>query len=76
MIGEKAASDWLYVVPWGMRKFLNYIADTYSNPPIYIMENGMDDEENETASLHEMLDDKLREFQELADEEVIEEQPM
>ncbi|XVE62142.1 hypothetical protein DITRI_Ditri06bG0095100 [Diplodiscus trichospermus] len=60
MIGEKAASDWLYVVPWGMRKVLNYIADTYSNPPIYIMENGMDDEENETAPLHEMLDDKLR----------------
>ncbi|OMO71469.1 Glycoside hydrolase, family 1 [Corchorus olitorius] len=60
MIGEKAASEWLYVVPWGMRKVLNYIADTYSNPPIYILENGMDDEENEATPLHEMLDDKMR----------------
>ncbi|KAK6289518.1 hypothetical protein POUND7_001059 [Theobroma cacao] len=60
MIGEKAASDWLYVVPWGMRKVLNYIADAYSNLPIYITENGMDDEENDTAPLPEMLDDKLR----------------
>ncbi|KAE8725194.1 Beta-glucosidase 42 [Hibiscus syriacus] len=40
-IGKKAASDWLYIVPWGMRKVLNYISDTYNNPPIYIMENGM-----------------------------------
>ncbi|KAL4376860.1 hypothetical protein GQ457_02G039800 [Hibiscus cannabinus] len=60
MIGEKAASEWLYIVPWGMRKVLNYISDTYNNPPIYIMENGMDDEENENVPLHEMLDDKRR----------------
>ncbi|KAK8514585.1 hypothetical protein V6N13_103253 [Hibiscus sabdariffa] len=60
MIGEKAASEWLYIVPWGMRKVLNYISDTYNNPPIYIMENGMDDEENENIPLHEMLDDKRR----------------
>ncbi|PON55408.1 Glycoside hydrolase [Parasponia andersonii] len=59
-IGEKAASEWLYVVPWGIRKVLNYIAKTYNNPPIYVTENGMDDEENETSPLHEMLDDKLR----------------
>lgn len=60
MIGEKAASDWLYVVPWGMRRVLNYIAHTYNNPPIYIKENGMDDEEKESAPLHEILDDKMR----------------
>ncbi|XWS58932.1 hypothetical protein CRYUN_Cryun08bG0076600 [Craigia yunnanensis] len=60
MIGEKAASDWLYVVPWGMRRVLNYIADTYNNPPIYVLENGMDDEENDTAPLHEMLNDQMR----------------
>ncbi|PON45553.1 Glycoside hydrolase [Trema orientale] len=59
-IGEKAASEWLYVVPWGIRKVLNYIAKTYNNPPIYVTENGMDDEENETSPLQEMLDDKLR----------------
>lgn len=37
----QAASSWLYVVPWGIRKVLNYIAERYNNPPIYIMENGM-----------------------------------
>ncbi|ESR61776.1 hypothetical protein CICLE_v10015030mg [Citrus x clementina] len=41
VIGEKAASEWLYVVPWGLRKVLNYIAKTYNNPPIYVTENGM-----------------------------------
>ncbi|WRX23554.1 Glycoside hydrolase family 1 - like 10 [Theobroma cacao] len=59
-IGEKAASEWLYVVPWGIRKVLNYIAQTYSNLPIYVTENGMDDEENKSLPLHEILDDKLR----------------
>ncbi|KAH9747000.1 Beta-glucosidase 42 [Citrus sinensis] len=57
---ELAASEWLYVVPWGLRKVLNYIAKTYNNPPIYVTENGMDDEENDSSPLHEMLDDKLR----------------
>ncbi|KAJ4703512.1 Beta-glucosidase [Melia azedarach] len=60
VIGEKAASEWLYVVPWGIRKVLNYIAKTYNNPAIYVTENGMDDEENENTPLVEMLDDKLR----------------
>ena len=36
----QAASEWLYVVPWGIRKVLNYIAKTYSNPTIYVTENG------------------------------------
>ncbi|GFP95768.1 beta-glucosidase 42 [Phtheirospermum japonicum] len=60
MIGEKAASPWLYLVPWGLWKLLNYISMRYNNPPIYITENGMDDEGDSTSPLHEMLDDKLR----------------
>ncbi|TXG48440.1 hypothetical protein EZV62_027734 [Acer yangbiense] len=56
----QAASEWLYVVPWGIRKALNYIAQTYNNPIIYVTENGMDDEEDDTSPLHEMLDDKMR----------------
>lgn len=59
-IGQRAASPWLYVVPWGIRKTLNHIAQKYNNPPIYVTENGMDDEENDMCTLHEMLDDKLR----------------
>ncbi|CAN1186926.1 Beta-glucosidase 42 [Linum perenne] len=58
-IGEKAASEWLYVCPWGLRKVLNYMAKTYKSPKIYITENGMDDEDRD-APLDEMLDDKLR----------------
>ncbi|XP_022998813.1 beta-glucosidase 42 [Cucurbita maxima] len=60
LIGEKAASEWLYVVPWGLRKLLNYIKQKYKNPIIIITENGVDDEEDETCPLHEMLDDKMR----------------
>ncbi|OVA10665.1 Glycoside hydrolase [Macleaya cordata] len=55
-----AASEWLYIVPWGIRKVINYIAQRYHNPPIYVTENGMDDEEDATALLHEVLDDKKR----------------
>lgn len=58
-IGEKAASEWLYVCPWGLRKVLNYLAQKYNNPTIYVTENGMDDEDID-APLHEVLDDNLR----------------
>ncbi|KAF6164638.1 hypothetical protein GIB67_032866 [Kingdonia uniflora] len=40
VIGERAASEWLFVVPWGIEKVLNYIAQRYHNPPIYVTENG------------------------------------
>lgn len=59
IIGEKAASEWLYVVPWGLRKMLNYVSQKYATP-IFVTENGMDDEDNDNLPLHEMLDDKLR----------------
>ncbi|KAK8913685.1 Beta-glucosidase 4 [Platanthera zijinensis] len=59
-IGERAASDWLYIVPWGLRKLLNYIAQKYKHTPIYITENGMDDEEIEAASPNEFLNDQKR----------------
>ncbi|XP_021893698.1 beta-glucosidase 42-like [Carica papaya] len=57
-IGKRAASDWLYIVPWGIQKTLNYIAQTYNNPIIYITENGMDEEYNDSSP--QMLDDKWR----------------
>lgn len=60
LIGEKAASEWLYVVPWGLRRLLNHVAKTYNNIPVYVTENGMDEEEDEHAPLQEILDDKLR----------------
>ncbi|XP_057766531.1 putative beta-glucosidase 41 isoform X6 [Salvia miltiorrhiza] len=42
-IGDRAASSWLYIVPWGIRSLANYIKDKYGNPPVIITENGMDD---------------------------------
>jgi beta-glucosidase len=33
-------SDWLFVVPSGMRKILGWIRERYNNPIIYITENG------------------------------------
>ncbi|GAU38904.1 hypothetical protein TSUD_119700 [Trifolium subterraneum] len=59
LIGEKAASEWLYVVPWGLRKIINYVSQKYP-APIYVTENGMDDEDDDSLPLHEILDDKLR----------------
>ncbi|KAL5553664.1 hypothetical protein UlMin_041065, partial [Ulmus minor] len=38
-----ANSIWLYIVPEGMRKLMNYIKQKYNNPPVIITENGMDD---------------------------------
>ncbi|KAG8078746.1 hypothetical protein GUJ93_ZPchr0007g4525 [Zizania palustris] len=40
-IGERAASEWLFIVPWGLWKLLNYVAKIYGNPVIYVTENGM-----------------------------------
>lgn len=60
VIGEKAASEWLYMVPWGLRQLLNYISKQYHNSPIFVTENGMDEENDESISLDKALDDEMR----------------
>ncbi|XP_070577050.1 cytosolic beta-glucosidase-like [Ptychodera flava] len=35
-----SGSSWLKVVPWGMRRLLEWIKKQYNNPPVIITENG------------------------------------
>eukprot|EP00475_Leptophrys_vorax_P024970 TRINITY_DN34728_c0_g2_i1.p1 TRINITY_DN34728_c0_g2~~TRINITY_DN34728_c0_g2_i1.p1 ORF type:complete len:216 (-),score=23.77 TRINITY_DN34728_c0_g2_i1:105-698(-) len=44
VIGDRAASEWLYIVPWGLRKTLTWLTERYHRPVIIITENGMDDD--------------------------------
>jgi beta-glucosidase/6-phospho-beta-glucosidase/beta-galactosidase len=37
---NSSASGWLKVVPWGLRKLLNWIDENYDHPEIIITENG------------------------------------
>ncbi|KAJ3666409.1 hypothetical protein Zmor_001851 [Zophobas morio] len=42
---EETGSSWLRVVPWGIRKLLNWLSKTYNNPEIFITENGVSDKD-------------------------------
>lgn len=49
---EETPSSWIRVVPWGLRKLLNWLDKTYNHPEIFITENGVSDKGG--------LEDKLR----------------
>lgn len=36
----QAHSYWLYIVPWGLYKAVNYIKEHYGNPTMILAENG------------------------------------
>lgn len=38
---SRSGASWLFGVPWGIRKVLNYIKDHYNNPPVIVTENGV-----------------------------------
>ncbi|XP_010267845.1 PREDICTED: putative beta-glucosidase 41 isoform X2 [Nelumbo nucifera] len=59
-IGETAASHWLHIVPWGIRKLARYVKDKYGNPPVFITENGMDDPNKPFMALSTALQDNKR----------------
>lgn len=39
-IGLPGEPNWLYSVPWGLGRCIDYIKNRYNNPEIYITENG------------------------------------
>ncbi|KAJ4717309.1 putative Beta-glucosidase [Melia azedarach] len=57
-IGQRANSNWLYIVPWGLYKAVSYVKERYQNPVMILSENGMDDPGNYT--LAKGLDDTVR----------------
>ncbi|OVA06648.1 Glycoside hydrolase [Macleaya cordata] len=59
-IGPKAASNWLYVYPQGIRNLLVYTKKKYNNPVIYITENGISELNNANLTLEEALKDDMR----------------
>ncbi|XP_021287875.1 putative beta-glucosidase 41 isoform X2 [Herrania umbratica] len=59
-IGERAASRWLRIVPWGIRKLARYVKDKYGNPPVIITENGMDDLNSPFINVKKALQDDKR----------------
>lgn len=59
-IGDRANSIWLYIVPEGIRKLMNYIKQKYGNPLVIITENGMDDPNNSLISIKDALKDEKR----------------
>jgi len=36
----QANSYWLYIVPWGNNRAVNYVKETYENPTMILAENG------------------------------------
>jgi len=58
--GPEADSDWLTVVPAGIRKSLNWIKERYNNPPILICENGVDVPGESALPLQQALNDTFR----------------
>ncbi|MED6126117.1 Beta-glucosidase 13 [Stylosanthes scabra] len=59
-LGPVAASDWLCIYPRGFHELLLFIKKQYSNPVIYITENGYDEFNDPTLSLEEALIDTYR----------------
>ncbi|XP_020250280.1 beta-glucosidase 12-like [Asparagus officinalis] len=60
LVGPKAASDWLFIYPPGIRRLLLYIKNKYNNPNIYITENGVDEANNAMSPLEQNLKDDMR----------------
>ena len=63
-IGPRAASFWLFAVPWGFRKLLHHVHDAYAAPAggldVWITESGCDGPGEASARLPAVLNDSFR----------------
>lgn len=63
-IGPRAASFWLYAVPWGFRKLLHHVNAAYAVPAggldVWITESGCDGPGEATTPLPTVLNDSFR----------------
>ncbi|KAG8362847.1 hypothetical protein BUALT_BualtUnG0031600 [Buddleja alternifolia] len=64
-IGPPASrSSWINIVPWGIHKLLKYVKDTYSDHhkilPIYVTENGVDEDNDPKKTCTEACWDPVR----------------
>lgn len=63
-IGPRAASFWLFAVPWGFRKLLSHVHERYAAPAggldVWITESGCDGPGEATTPLPAVLDDTFR----------------
>nr|XP_061812527.1 lactase-like protein isoform X1 [Nerophis lumbriciformis] len=76
-------SEWLYSVPWGFRRMLNFVKTQYGNPMIYVTENGVSEKMQCTELcdewriqyyrdyINEMLKDPLTSHMEMVTEIVV-----
>lgn len=60
LIGPQADSTWLYVYPQGLRSVLKWIKKRYSNPHVFIFENGVSCPGESTIPLPQVLNDTFR----------------
>uniref|UniRef100_A0A6B2L265 beta-glucosidase n=1 Tax=Arcella intermedia TaxID=1963864 RepID=A0A6B2L265_9EUKA len=59
-IGTPSGCSWLFVVPQGFRKLLNYIKNRYNNTDIFVTENGVSVPGEASMPMSEALSDKFR----------------
>ncbi|KAJ3124433.1 hypothetical protein HK100_011243 [Physocladia obscura] len=59
-IGPRAESVWLFVVPWGLRKLLNWLDNRYDHPDIFLTENGCSVPNENNLTKEELLNDQFR----------------
>ncbi|KAA8579361.1 hypothetical protein FQN60_010701 [Etheostoma spectabile] len=58
-------SEWLYSVPWGFRRLLNFVKTQYGNPMVYVTENGV----SEKMLCTDLCDDwRMQYFKDYIDE--------